>query len=67
MTCRSHEKGAKLFLDPVLIVEVLSPTTINIDKGEKLDDYKSLESLREVWLVDSTRRWVTLLCRVPEG
>jgi Uma2 family endonuclease len=67
MTCRSLDKGARLLLDPVLIVEVLSPSTANADKGERLDDYKTLESLREVWLVDSTRRWVTLLRRVPEG
>lgn len=67
MTCRPHDKGAKLVLDPVLIVEVLSPTTVNVDKGEKFDDYKTIESLREVWFVDSTRRWVTLARRVPEG
>jgi Uma2 family endonuclease len=67
MSCRSHDKGAPLALDPVLILEVLSPTTINIDKGERLDDYKSLASVREIWLVDSTRRRVTVLRRVPEG
>jgi Uma2 family endonuclease len=67
MTCRNHEKGVRLLSDPVLIVEVLSPSTANADKGEKLDDYKMIETVREIWLVDSTRRWVTLLRRVPEG
>lgn len=53
--------------DPALIVEIFTPTTNNTDKGETLDDYRSLTSVREVWLVDSTRRRVTLLRRVPEG
>ncbi|HMU49380.1 MAG TPA: Uma2 family endonuclease [Geminicoccaceae bacterium] len=66
-SCSSHEKGARLVVDPVLIVEVLSPATTNIDKGEKFDDYKAIGSLREIWLVDSIGRRVTVARRVPEG
>jgi Uma2 family endonuclease len=36
---------------PLLIVEVLSPSTERIDRGEKLHNYRTLESLREYVLV----------------
>ena len=56
LSCGPREKGAKDFPDPVLIVEVLSPTTAHRDRGEKLDEYRELPSVREIWLVDSERR-----------
>lgn len=65
--CSPTEKGAKVVDDPVLIVEVLSPATANRDRGEKLDEYRELPSVREIWFVDSTRRFATVLRRVPEG
>jgi Uma2 family endonuclease len=34
-------------LNPVVIVEVLSPTTEAVDRGEKFTHYRRLESLRE--------------------
>ncbi|MFO1049748.1 MAG: Uma2 family endonuclease [Geminicoccaceae bacterium] len=43
---------------PVLIVEVLSPSTRTHDLGEKLVDYKTLPSVTEIWMIDSVRRWV---------
>lgn len=44
--------------DPSLIVEVLSPTTRMHDLGRKLPDYQALPAVREIWLIDSERRWV---------
>jgi Uma2 family endonuclease len=44
--------------DPSLIVEVLSPTTRMHDLGRKLPDYQCLTTVREIWMVDSERRWV---------
>ena len=38
-------------LNPVLIVEVLSPSTADYDKGTKFDHYRTIESLREYVLV----------------
>ena len=43
---------------PVLIVEVLSPSTRTHDLGEKLVDYKTLPSVAEIWMIDSVRRWI---------
>ena len=37
--------------DPLIIVEVLSPSTIDIDRGPKLDFYKSLATVRHIALV----------------
>jgi len=50
-------------IEPLLIVEVLSPTTRKIDLTDKLADYKSLPSVQEVWLIDSERRWVQIWWR----
>jgi len=38
-------------LNPDLIVEVLSPSTADYDKGAKFDHYRTIESLREYVLV----------------
>jgi Uma2 family endonuclease len=38
-------------IDPIVIVEVLSPSTMDIDRGPKLDFYKSLPTLRHIALV----------------
>lgn len=38
-------------LNPALLVEVLSPTTADYDRGRKFDHYKTIESLKEYVLV----------------
>jgi Uma2 family endonuclease len=40
-----------VILNPILIVEVLSPSTQAYDKGEKFDYYRTLDSFREYVLV----------------
>lgn len=45
---------------PLLVVEVLSPSTRTHDLGRKLPDYRTLGSVQEIWLVDSERRWLQL-------
>jgi len=47
-------------IDPLLIVEVLSPSTENQDRKVKLVDYRKIPSRYEVLLVDSTRRYCEL-------
>lgn len=53
--------------DPTLLVEVLSPSTRSHDLGAKADAYSQLPSVREIWLVDSERRWVRQWRRIAEG
>jgi Uma2 family endonuclease len=55
--CIAHDEAANLVDEPALVVEVLSPRNENTDRTIKLDEYKALPSVREIWLVASTRRW----------
>ncbi len=66
LTC-NPERRSPITRDPLLIVEVLSPGTRAQDKGRKLDDYKSLSSVTEIWLVDSERRTVQVWWREADG
>ena len=42
-------------LNPIVIVEVLSPSTEAYDRGEKFSHYRQLQSLQEYVLVSKTR------------
>jgi len=64
VTCRPPEAQV---VDPLLVVEVLSPSTRGRDFADKPPDYKSLPSVREIWLIDSQRRWAQVWWREPEG
>jgi Uma2 family endonuclease len=46
--------------NPVLLVEITSPSTEDYDRGEKLRHYKSLPSLREVLFVSHRAPHLTL-------
>jgi Uma2 family endonuclease len=50
-------------LNPALLVEVLSPSTEDYDRGEKLEHYKQIESLQEVMLVCHDQRKVIVWTR----
>ena len=54
-------------LDPVVIVEVLSPSTRSRDLGAKLGDYFLVPSLRHYLLVDAVRRTVIHHARPAGG
>ena len=45
-------------LNPIVIVEVLSPSTEAYDRGEKFTRYKHLASLQEYLLVSQDKVWV---------
>lgn len=42
-------------LNPTLIIEILSPSTANYDKGTKFELYRDIPSLKEYLTVDSTK------------
>jgi Uma2 family endonuclease len=54
-------------LNPIVLLEVLSPSTEAYDRGEKLANYKLIDSLREVLLVAHDERRVDLWRRVDGG
>jgi Uma2 family endonuclease len=53
--------------DPILIVEVLSPSTADHDRGSKLAAYRRIDSVREILLVSSQERHVELWRRDAGG
>lgn len=53
--------------DPIIVVEVVSPSSRGIDKGAKLASYFSLPSVRHYLIVDTDRRVVIHHHRVEDG
>lgn len=53
-------------LNPELIVEVLSESTRNYDRGDKFQQYRSIPSLREYLLVDSAAVHVECWTKKPD-
>ncbi|MCC6613660.1 MAG: Uma2 family endonuclease [Anaerolineae bacterium] len=45
------ETASEILLNPTLIVEVLSPSTENYDRGEKFRHFKTISTLREYVLI----------------
>src|SRR6185312_13332453 len=54
-------------LNPVLIVEVLSPSTEAYDRGVKFDHYKNIGSLRDYLLLATNRIHADLYTRQPDN
>ncbi|HEV3049124.1 MAG TPA: Uma2 family endonuclease, partial [Longimicrobium sp.] len=48
---RDRLRGVDLLLNPVLLVEVLSPSTTNYDHGRKWESYRGITSLQHYLLV----------------
>jgi len=48
------EDRTDIVANPVLVIEVLSPTTESFDRGKKFEYYRSLPSLQEYMLVSQT-------------
>jgi Uma2 family endonuclease len=79
VTCRPPAPGDVLLSDPLLVVEVLSPSTEERDRKVKLPDYREIPSVAEVVLLDSqrmhcevhrrldARRWQVDLLRRPDA
>ncbi|MEM7128501.1 MAG: Uma2 family endonuclease [Chloroflexota bacterium] len=49
------EKDSNAITNPVLIVEVLSPSTSNYDRGEKFEFYRELDSFKEYLTIHQDR------------
>jgi Uma2 family endonuclease len=53
--------------NPCVLVEVLSPSTEDYDRGEKLGHYKRIASVNEILLVAHDRREVEIVRREDDG
>lgn len=53
----------KSFSDPVMLVEILSPSTASQDTGIKLNEYRSLPSVQTILLIDPKSETVRAIRR----
>ncbi|MEZ5673149.1 MAG: Uma2 family endonuclease [Thiotrichaceae bacterium] len=57
----------RTLLNPVMIIEVLSPSTRNYDRSEKFWHYRTITTVQDYLLVDSARIFIEHFHRVAEG
>jgi Uma2 family endonuclease len=78
VACKPPRRGDQLISDPVLIVEVISPSTGLYDRQAKVADYRRIPSVEEILLIDSASifaevlrregdRWITEIVRGPQA
>ncbi len=60
-------QGLDILVNPLLIIEVLSPTSEGYDHGQKFIAYQSIPSFREYLLVAQDRPHVTHYVRQSDG
>jgi Uma2 family endonuclease len=64
---RTDPASALIAVNPTILIEVLSDGTAAYDRGEKLEQYKQIESLHAVLLFSQTSRRVELHERTERG
>jgi Uma2 family endonuclease len=67
VTCAPREPGRRMVVDPVLVVEVLSPSTGQVDRWRKVADYRTLPSVQEILVVFSDERRAEVQRRTADG
>jgi Uma2 family endonuclease len=60
-------RGVDALINPVLIVEVMSPTTADHDRKEKFTAYQAISSFREYLLIAQDEPEVVHYVRQPDG
>lgn len=66
-TCAPQRGGDTEVTDPALVVEVLSRSTADYDRGSKLELYKAMPTLRYILLVAQDVRLADLYRRTRDG
>jgi len=66
VSCAPVEAGQQITPEPVLIIEILSPTTMAEDLQEKIPDYLRIPSVEEVVAIDSRRVFAQVMRRHGE-
>lgn len=64
---RRSPKDRNSITNPVLVVEVLSPSTEHIDRGRKFREYRKIPTLREYVMVSQDEPMVERLVRSETG
>jgi len=60
-------QGVDALLNPTLVIEVLSPSTMDHDRGDKFDLYRQIESVQEYLIVHQATARVEQFSRLPDG
>ena len=66
VSCSPIQSGSSHVPEPVVIIEVLSPSTAGHDCGTKVPDYRTVPSVKEIALVSSTAIRAELWHRTAE-
>ena len=67
VTCSPREPGRRMVVEPVLVVEILSPSTGQVDRWRKVADYRTLSPVKEILVGFSDERRVEVQRRTPDG
>ncbi|MGC2412455.1 MAG: Uma2 family endonuclease [Stellaceae bacterium] len=67
VTCRPLNDRDDRITEPVVVIEVLSPTTERTDRGRKKFDYIATSSIRQYAIVEQDSRRVDLYTRAEAG
>ena len=59
--------GQQFLAEPILIIEVLSPSTAATDRDRKLPDYRTIPSLQDILVVSSGEPRIEHFRREPDG
>lgn len=62
-----HDEHQDVVTNPIVIVEVLSPSTEAYDRGLKSQRYRQMDSLQEILLAAQDRPHLELSTRQPDG
>ncbi len=67
VSCEENPEDAHFRNSPILIIEVASPSTANIDRREKLLFYQQMPSVQEYAVIDQHKINIELHRRQPSG
>ena len=69
VTCNpeDYQRGSKAIRSPRLIIEVLSPSTVRVDRNEKRIAYQACSTMQEYVMVSSQHQEVEVLRRGTDG
>jgi Uma2 family endonuclease len=67
VSCSPFDERDDIVPEPVVIIEIVSPTTERIDRGRKKFDYFATASIRQYAIVEQDARRVDLYTRAETG
>ncbi len=63
VVCSPVPRGTMVVTDPVIVFEILSPTTISVDHFEKNREYRATPSIQRYVILEQTRPAATIYSR----